>query len=72
MIRVTQKEAMEIRKCFPELHVARTCKQHPRKSTYYATETPGVLQLLAELRKTERVSAWDGTDKFDGYQVKGE
>lgn len=71
MIMVTKREAMEIRKKFPELYVTRTCKQHARKSTYYATETPGVLNLLAKLRGRPLDNGWTGTDQFDGYRVKG-
>lgn len=70
VIRVTKQEAMEIRKKFPDLFVTRTCKQHSRKSTYYATETPGVLALLKKLRGRAVDIGWTGTDKFDGYKVK--
>lgn len=72
MICVTKQEAMEIRKKFPDLYVTRTCKQHSRKSTYYATETPGVLNLLAQMRGRAVDNGWAGTDQFDGYRVKGD
>lgn len=70
VIRVTKQEAMEVRKKFPDLFVTRTCKQHPRKSTYYATETPGVLALLHQLRGRPVETDWTGTDRFDGHKVK--
>lgn len=70
LIRVSKEEAMEIRKRFPDMRVSRTCKQHPRKSTYYATETSGVLNLLAQLRGRPVETSWNGTDAFDGHKVK--
>ena len=72
LIRVTKKEAMEIRKKFPEFPVTRTCRQHPRKSTYYASETTGILKLLAKLRGRPVETSWNGTDMFDGYKVREE
>lgn len=70
MIRVSKQEAMEIRKKFPDFPVTRTCRQHPRKSTYYATETSGVLNLLAKLRGRPVETSWGGTDQFDGHKIK--
>lgn len=70
LIRVTKSEAMEIRKRFPDLAVTRTCRRHPRKSTYYAAETTGILTLLAKLRGRPVETSWNGTDQFDGHKIK--
>ena len=70
LIRVTKSEAMEIRKNFPDLPVTRTCRQHPRKSTYYAAETTGILNLLTILRGSPVTTSRSGTDCFDGHKIK--
>lgn len=68
MFVVTKQEAAAIRRAYPDYPVTRTCRQHGRKSTYYATEMNGIIKLVEEMRHTH--VTLNGTDEFDGYNVK--
>lgn len=68
MFVVTKQEAAAIRKRFPDYPVTRTCRQHGRKSTYYAAELEGIVALVEKMRN-EHVNNDCFTSKFDGYNV---
>lgn len=71
MFKVSKEEAAAIRKAYPDYPVTRTCRQHSNRSTYYATELPGILQLVSKMRGQVVDTGWNATDGFDGFNVVG-
>lgn len=53
LIRISQEEAMEIRKRIPTAHIRRTARQKSQRKRYFVEETFKVLALIQKLRKVE-------------------
>ena len=53
MISINEYEVKEIRKRFPHVHIARTCKQKSHRHRYYVEERDCVINVLNSMRKGE-------------------
>ena len=53
VIRISQDEAIEIRKRIPSAHIRRTARQKSQRKRYFVEETFKVLALIQKLRKVE-------------------
>ena len=51
MIRITKEESIELRKKFPNIHIAMTCKQkNASRHTYYMEENRAAMGWLKKYR----------------------
>lgn len=53
MIAINAREKELIMERYPDIHIVRTVKQKSHRHRYFCVETPGVMELIAELRGYE-------------------
>lgn len=60
MILITKDEAESVRRCFPDVHIVRTMKQHSDRHRYYCEESWKVLRFLGREPEKQGVNSKGG------------